>query len=503
MNRSRIRVPVRLVDAIFLLLFTLLGFVVMGYHPGLEDDGVYLSAVKFRLQPALYPHDSEFFRLQLQASIFDQSMAGFIRITRIPVAWSELIWQFLSLYAILWAAHNIARRLFSERHAQWAGIALLAAMFTLPVAGTAINIADQHLHPRNVATALILLAVDRTLGRRPWQALLLLLVALLMHPIMAAFGISLCLFLGLALSNALDRWLFAHLSRAQPFFNSLAAAVPLGWIFEPPTATWRRALGTRTYYFLYRWTWYEWLGALAPIALLWLLWRYALRRGEDRLARFAFALLLYSIFQQAAAMVLLGPAVLIRLTPLQPMRYLHLVYVFMVLTAGCLLGRHVLDRRVGRWAVFLFTVNATMFLAQRAMFRSTEHLELPGRSSNNPWLQTFLWIRENTPRDAYFALDPNYLATPGEDYHSFRALAERSQLADAIKDPAVVTQVPELGSRWASQLDAQTGWGTFRMADFKKLDSQFGVDWVLVSYPYEEGLICRWHNERLAVCHIP
>ena len=42
-------------------------------------------------------------------------------------------------------------------------------------------------------------------------------------------------------------------------------------------------------------------------------------------------------------------------------------------------------------------------------------------------------------------MDPNYLAAPGEDYHSFRALAERSQLADAIKDTAVVTKVPELG----------------------------------------------------------
>jgi hypothetical protein len=503
LNRIRIGVPVRLVDAVLLLLFTVLGFIAMGYHPGLEDDGVYLSAVKFRLQPFLYPHDSEFFRLQLQASIFDQWMAGFIRFTRIPVAWAELIWQFVSLYVILWAAYSIARKLFAERRAQWAGVAFLASMFTLPVAGTAINIADQHLHPRNMATALILIAADRTLGRRSWQAVPLLFLALVMHPIMAVFGISFYIFLGLALGDSLRRRLLRHSSHEQSSTGSLAAAAPLGWIFEAPTASWRRALETRTYYFLYKWRWYEWLGAIAPVALFWLLRRYALRRGDDLLARSAFALLLYAIFQQSVAMVLLAPAALIRITPLQPMRYLHLVYLFMALIGGCLLGRHVLRRSIWRWAVFLIAVNGSMFATQRAMLGNTEHLEFPGLPSKNQWLQAFIWIRGNTPRDAYFALDPNYLAAPGEDYHSFRALAERSQLADAIKDAAVVTQVPELGSEWAAQVDAQTGWKHFRVYDFERLQAQYGVDWVLVPYPQPEGLTCIWHNDRLAVCQIP
>jgi hypothetical protein len=144
-----------------------------------------------------------------------------------------------------------------------------------------------------------------------------------------------------------------------------------------------------------------------------------------------------------------------------------------------------------------------MFASQRALFPSTGHLELPGLQSNNPWLQAFGWIRQNTPRDAYFALDPNYLAAPGEDYHSFRALAERSQLADAIKDASVVTQVPELGSKWVVQVDAQTGWSRFQLTDFERLKAQFGAGWALVSYPQPEGLACRWHNEALAICQIP
>jgi hypothetical protein len=144
-----------------------------------------------------------------------------------------------------------------------------------------------------------------------------------------------------------------------------------------------------------------------------------------------------------------------------------------------------------------------MFASQRALFAATPHFEFPGTRPTNPWLESFAWIRNNTPVNAYFALDPKYLAAPGEDYHSFRALAERSMLADMIKDPAVVTQVPELGRDWEKQTEAQVGWQHFELRDFQRLKSDFGVDWVLVSYPEPAGLDCKWHNARLSVCQIP
>lgn len=279
--------------------------------------------------------------------------------------------------------------------------------------------------------------------------------------------------------------------------------VPLGWVFEPPNPAWRQSLEMRKYLFLYRWEWYEWLGALAPLVLFWLLWRIARKRGETLLARFALAVFIYGVFHQAVAMILQGFPALIRLIPLQPMRFLHLTYFFLMLVGGCLLGKYLLKASVWRWAVFLLVINAGMFASQRMQFSSIEHLELPGRASANPWLQAFAWIRQNTPSDAFFALDPEYLAAPGEDYHSFRALAERSQLADKIKDGSVVTQVPELSEVWKQQLQAQKGWAHFQLADFERLKTEFGVNWVLVAYPQPSGLDCQWHNNSLAVCRIP
>lgn len=469
---------------------------VMGYHPGMEDDGVYLTAVKSDLHPALYPHDADFFRLQLQATLFDSWIAGFVRATHIPLAATELLFQFASIVVILGACWSVAQVLFDDERAQWAGVALVAAMLTLPVSGAAIYLADQHLHPRNMATALVLLAVSRILRNRLWQAVPLLLVSFVLHPIMALLGISFCFFLTMALLEPVHAWL-------RSLRDAFASAVPLGWIFESPTESWHRALETRSYMFLYRWRWYEWLGAIGPLALFWILWRLALRRGEEKLGRFAVAVFAYGLVHQIASMLVLASPALVRLTPMQPMRYLQLVYVFMVLIAGCLIGKHFLKASAFRWAAFLIVPCLGMFAAQRALFAQSPHLELPGLPSTNPWLQAFAWIRSNTPVDAYFAVDPNYLAAHGENYHSFRALAERSQLADTIKDTAVVTQVPELGPLWEEQTNATAGYPHFKLADFQRLKSQFGVDWALVSYPAPAGLDCRWHNGALSVCEIP
>jgi len=324
----------------------------------------------------------------------------------------------------------------------------------------------------------------------------LLLAAFVLHPIMAAFGISFCVFLTLSLLDPVH-------ARLHSLRNSFPAAVPLGWVFESPTPVWHRALATRRYCFLSNWSWYEWLGALGPIVLFGLLWRIARRQRDRILARFALAVVAYGVFQLALAIIILRTPVLERVTPLQPMRFLHLIYIFLTLVGGCLLGKSLLKSSVWRWSLFLVAVNAAMFAVQRAQFTGSAHLELPGTHSDNPWLQAFAWIRENTPANAYFAMDPYYLAAPGEDYHSFRALAERSQLADMVKDPSVVTQVPELGPAWERQVDATAGWQHFQLADFERLRSDLGVDWALVSYPTPAGLDCRWHNRRLSVCRIP
>jgi len=498
------------------LSFTLLSFAVMGYHPGLEDDGFYLTAVKADLNPALYPHNSSFFRLQMQAMVFDKAMAAFVRVTHLPLTWSELLWQFLSIFMILWACHSIARLLFRGAAAQWAGVAMVGAMFTLPVAGTCLFLVDQHLHPRGIATALILLAIAGVMEGKAGRATVLLALAAFIHPIMAAFGFSFCLFLTLALNNRVYAWVEAvrvfrpavkpQLIPAPNLESSgqgLLAAAPLSWVFAAASPNWRAAMNMHSYYFLYKWEWYEWLGAVAPVMLFWLFWRWARKRGENRLARFALAIFAFGVFQQAVAFAMLTPTSLIRLTSLQPMRYLHLVYFALALVVGGLMGQFLLKKRLWRWAAYLLVFNAGMLVCQELQVPASSHLELPGITSSNEWVEAFAWVKQNTPIDAYFALDPNYIGQPGEDSYGFRALAERSSMADAIKDSSTVTQIPPLGSAWVEQVDAEQGWNHFGIGNFERLKQRFGVDWVVVNYPSPGGLDCRWHNRKLAVCQIP
>lgn len=220
------------------------------------------------------------------------------------------------------------------------------------------------------------------------------------------------------------------------------------------------------------------------------------------MAKLAAAAPVFAVLQLAFACIVLLTPSLIRLVPMQPMRYLHLVYILMAILSGGLMGEKLLRGFAWCWLVLFLPLSLGMFAAQEALFPGTHHLELPGIPPRNPWLQAFSWVRQDTPVDAYFALDPYYMALPGEDYHSFRALAERSELADAVKDAAVATQVPELAPAWQQQTQAASGWQHFQKQDFLRLQQQFGVNWIVVQAPGISGLECPYKNKAVAVCKL-
>ena len=188
------------------------------------------------------------------------------------------------------------------------------------------------------------------------------------------------------------------------------------------------------------------------------------------------------------------------------MRFLHLVYLLLFLIGGGLIGQYVLGKHIYRALLLFVPLAFAMFYAERQMFPATEHFEWPGAASRNCWVQAFEWISKNTPTDSQFAIDPYYMALPGEDYHGFRALAERSVLADYIKDAGMVARVPRLAERWQAEVDAQRDWKHFRAADFEHLKNRFGVDWVVLArQPANSetaGLPCPYQNGQVLVCRV-
>ena len=328
-------------------------------------------------------------------------------------------------------------------------------------------------------------------GRRVLAGVLLL-AAFPLHLNMTPFGVSYCVFLA---------W-NPKKTEHQPTAALAAMLIPLGWMLEPASDAWRQAEATRDFYFLVRWHWYEWLGVVGPLALLWWFRALALGRRSTVMAWMAERMVYFGVFQMVVALILMLPPPLERFRSLEPMRFLHLVYLLFVLLSGGLLARYLLKRHVLRWLLLFVPLSAGMFYAQRQLYPGTVHLELPGRASGNGWVEAFRWISQNTPVNSEFALDPQYMGMPGEDYHGFRALAERSVLADALKDPCIVVRVPSLGPRWLRELGAQRGWRDFQKPDFLHLKSQFGVDWVVLTNPPVAGMTCPYSNPRVSVCRV-
>jgi len=436
--------------------------------------------------------------------LFNRLIAFTIRYGHVSLSTVVFFYYILSLFLILLGCFKLARRMFNETCAQWAGVCLVASLLTIPVAGTALYIVDEYLHPRALATFAVLFALlpifpseapEEPVGQSRlrtrdflWMFFWVAFAALF-HIQMAFYGALLIAFL-----------LFKMPRRSTPL--ATASIIPFHSLFEPASKGWRKAARTRTENYLALWHWYEWLGVIAPLALLAWFSRLARRHKLPRVEFLAHRLMLFGFFGLAAGLVLTTPPELERLTPYQPMRTFQMLYLLFFLIAGGFIGKWFLRNSLWRWLALFVPLCFGMFYAQHRLYPESPHIEWPGVRNPNPWVQAFLWVRHNTPENAYFALDPRFMELPGEDYHGFRAFAERSQMADVVKDPGVVSLFPQAGNAWMEQTAALSGWKHFTLRDFQRLKKQFGVSWVVVQQPGVPGLTCPYQNNAVRVCRI-
>lgn len=479
-------------EIVVLVLLAGAAILVHGYHPCIEDAEIYLPGIKRALNPALYPHNPDFFASHAHLTLFPNLIAGSVRITHGPLAWTLLLWQFFCIFLLLLACWHVGRLCFRDARACWGGAALVASLLTLPVAGTALYIMDQYLNPRSLSTPALLFVAVNSIERKFWRTALWTVCAAAIHPLMIVFGLSYAtLLLGM-------EW-----GRSRPQNRAAGAwlLLPFG-LFPPVTAAYREVMESHAYFFLLRWKWYEWFGIFAPIALLWWFHRIARQQKLPVLDVLCRALIGFGLFFFVLALAITIPPRFANFAELQPMRNLQLVYILLFVFAGGLLVQFVLKDRAWRWLVLFVPLCAGMWFAQRELFPATPHLEWPGSEPKNDWVEAFLWVRGNTPIDAYFALDPDYMELPGEDQHGFRAIAERSRLADGIKDSGAVTMFPALAETWHQQVRAQTGWKNFQVQDFWHLKEELGVNWVVLQRTGIAGLSCPYQNNTLLVCQV-
>lgn len=467
-----------------------------GYHLGTDDGAIWVPAIKKAADPSLYPFGGEFFLTHAHVSLFPLLLGLFARLTRVPADAAILLCHILCVFLLLLASWRLLSACFDNRRARWAGVALLAGVLSVPVAGTAIPIMDPYVTSRSLSTPLALFAIAWYLSGRPRRALAWLAACALIHPQMSLYAAAL---LG-TMEFSRRR---AEVLEAVPVLGLLALSwVPLPWDLAPAQGAARTALFARTYFFVSNWTWYEWLGVAAPLVLIWCCSRVPLRGARPPLAGLLRDLVRFGLLFTAAGLLLASSQRFENYTRLQPMRAFQLVYVVVFAILGALAGEYVLKDRWWRWFALFAPLAAGMWLFAWGVFPRSPHLEWPGAAPRGDWNSAFLWVRDHTPKDAVFAMDPGYLLLPGEDMHGFRAIAERSALADRVKDSGAVSLFPQLAVDWDQQVRAQTGWDRFALDDFRKLARLYPVTWIVTRRPPAAGLDCRYHNEGLAVCRI-
>jgi hypothetical protein len=475
--------------AFYLLLLTTGAFLVHGYHPYAEDAALYLPAVKKLLNPALYPHGAEFFESHGSLTFFPNLIAGIVRVLHMPLDAVLLATHLLCIFLFLAGAWKVSCLCFEEPAAQWCAVALVAALLTMPVAGTALFLMDQYVNPRSLSTFAATFAVAWALERRYLAASVCLLAAGLVHPLMPVYGMFFVLLLA---------W---NRSR-EPNSEAACALAVFGISLEPPTEAYHQAALRHAYHYVNQWPWYGWVGILGPVGVFYWFGRIARERRMANVERLCRSLIPFVLISLLGALLLDMPRRFEALARLQPLRTLHLTYVLLVLLMGGMAGRLVLKRSVIRWLVLFAPLCAGMAYVQFQLFPHTEHIEWPGVASRNGWVQAFNWIRQNTPADAYFALDPMHMEKSGEDEHAFRAIAERSMLADEVKDSGAVSMFPPLAEEWWEQVSALKNWKSFQPADFQRLKRRYGVNWVVVEHPGVTGMDCLYQNPQVQVCRV-
>jgi len=477
-------------------LVTFAALAVHGYHLGVEDSEIYIPAVRKLLHPNLYPYATEFFLSHERLSMFAPLVAGSARLFHLPTDWAAFLWYLITLFATFTACWLLVETCFRSARARWCGVLVFASIMTMPATNTGLLLVDPYITARSFSTPLTLFALIALLRRRFWLAALLTLATASVHPQMAAYLVFLAAVL----------WL---MDRPQPAASrasvpALLVILPTGFHLGVAPQPYREALYSRDFFFLSTWTWYHWLGLLAPLAFLWWFARGRLRGTTPEFARLSLALIPFGLVSILAGLVIATSHEFDMYVRLQPLRCFHLItLVFMVLFAG-VLGEYAARGRAWFIPALCLPLAAGMFYVARATYPNSPQVEFPGRAtSSNDWVNALLWINHNTPRDAVFAVDSRYFLVPGVDVHGFRAVSGRAALADYFKDGGAVTIFPALAPEWKRMTNATYGLNHFKVQDFERLARQYPVDWTIVHGPAPAGMTCPYQQRSYAVCKIP
>jgi hypothetical protein len=241
------------------------------YRGMVNDAVIYAMQGLVHLQPRVFQHDIFFrFGSQDRYTLFGALLyAPLIRALGLEHA-TVALWVG-SQAALAGAAWTLARRLMGRSEALLA-VGLLYALELSYGAQGIFYVVEDFLSPRILGEALVLWGIAAALGESRLCSGLCLIAALLIHPLMAAAGVLVVVWLQINRTEArrAARWIGPALAGAIAAAALLGSAVLSGRM----DFGWLALLGQNTPYLLpSHWAGSDWARTAVPLATLWLAMR--------------------------------------------------------------------------------------------------------------------------------------------------------------------------------------------------------------------------------------
>jgi hypothetical protein len=471
MNSRRALIALCCVSA-FLVLATLNS---AGYRYGASDQAFYMPAMLERMDPSLFPRDSDLIRAQAQLTFADDVIGPVAHVTGISFPVLFVVLQVVTLSLLAFAVFRIAQVMYRT---EWASLALLAAVtlrHAIPRSGT--NTLEGYFHPRQLSFALGALAIGQFLRGSYGAMLALLLIAGALHP---TTGLWFVISLGIATFLAAPRLRVALATvAAAGIVVALWALIagPLAGRLQPMDQEWLETLRSKQYLFPLQWPASAWIVNLGYVPLI--VWIFRRRQAAGVLVEHEGALVagVLSLVLVFAATLPFNAARVALAIQLQPARIFWIVDLLAVIYTVWALAESAVPRPsrarlVAAMMVLVSTVRGAYIMLVEFPERRIAQVDL----SDDDWGRAMRWARSSSDPQSGWLAAPDHAVKYGT---SVRVAAHRDVFVEPVKDEAVGMYERAIAMRTRARVAALGDFGSLTVDRAHSLAAQYGLDYLI------------------------
>jgi hypothetical protein len=456
-----------------------------GYRYGIGDQAFYIPAVTQHLNPDLFPRDRAILHAQDRLMLYDDAIAAFVRVTRVPVPAVFFAGYLAGLALLFGAAVAIGRVMYTT----WLGVAMLATLLTLRhrITQTGANSLESYFQPRMLAFALGAWAIAAYLRRRNGAALLLVAGAFAIHPT-TAMWFAIMIGVALLVSDRAWRLPVAAIAAIGAVLGTWAVTLgPLRGHLARMDSLWASALAGKDYIFPSDWNASFWLVNMSYLGVA--IAVYLLRRRRGVAATREIGLLagggaLVAVFLISWPLMRAGVALALQL---QTSRVFWMLDFLAAVYLAWLFAEAPRSITVRRAAVAIAVIAA---IGRGVFVWGTEHAGNPVARVGFPqdnWTDVMQWI-STTPPDTHVLADPGHAWKYGS---SVRVSGERDVYLEEVKDLALALYSRDVAVEALRRIADARGYDSFSPGELRAFAARYDLDYLVAEHTVDLPVVYR------------